>query len=295
MSNDEQIERSSTSSTYQGPYEIGPLIGEGGMARVFEGIHRQHGRLAAIKFPKGSPWAFARFRQEIEALERLDHPHVMPLLEVDRLRGWYAMPRAFCSLRDLRQRDPFAWHLLRKVLGSVSGAMMHAHSLGCIHRDASPDNIMRLPNGHWALSDFGIAQLRGPGQPRTETGALMGTPDFTAPEVRLEPSQVTTAADAWSIGALARWFTSIHKSHEPTSPAGRFWWTLIDSTMRLNPDDRWTLPQIATHLNAPPAVLAAVPVAVRLNASAEQCARCHDNTDRDAVGRCCSCGYMSED
>jgi serine/threonine protein kinase len=73
-------------------YEIGRLIGEGGMARVFEGVHTERGFRAAIKFPKGGPWAFERFRQEIEALEQLDHMHVMPLLGVDRRRGWYAMP-----------------------------------------------------------------------------------------------------------------------------------------------------------------------------------------------------------
>lgn len=277
------------------PYEIGPLIGEGGMARVFEGTHCERGSQAAIKFPKGSPWAFSRFRQEIEALEQLDHMHVMPLLEVDQRSGWYAMPLALYSLRDLRQNDPFAWPGFLKAVGSISGAMIHAHSLGWVHRDASPDNVLRLANGHWVLSDFGLAHLSTPRFGRQKTEALIGTPDFTAPEVRYEPSVVTSAADAWSIGALARWFTAISKESRPTSAAGRFWWALIDGTIRLDPSARWTLPEIASHLNAPPDQLGIRPAPSLFRAPLDQCACCHDRVELDPAGRCRSCGYLGED
>jgi serine/threonine protein kinase len=275
-------------------YEIGRLIGEGGMARVFEGVHRERGFRAAIKFPKGGPWAFERFRQEIEALEQLDHMHVMPLLEVDRRRGWYAMPLALCSLRDLRREDPMAWPGFLKALGSIAGGMIHAHSLGWVHRDASPDNVLRLANGHWVLADFGIAHLRAPRAGRPQTEALIGTADFTAPEVRHEPAAVGPAADAWSIGALARWFTSIGRESQPTSPAGRFWWALIDGTTRLDPGARWTLPEIASHLNAPPAQLCITPTP-RSCGPFEQCACCRDRAGVDPAGRCRACGHMGED
>jgi serine/threonine protein kinase len=275
-------------------YEIGRLIGEGGMARVFEGVHREHGFRAAIKIPKGGPWAFERFRQEIEALERLDHMHVMPLLEVDRQGGWYAMPLALYSLSGLRQDDPMAWPACLKALGSIAGGMIHAHSLGWVHRDASPDNVLRLANGHWVLADFGIAHMCAPRAGRPQTEALIGTADFTAPEVRHDPAAVGPAADAWSIGALARWFTSISRESQPTSPAGTFWWALIDGTTHLDPGARWTLPEIASHLNAAPDQLCVErrPLPRKLF---EQCACCHDRAGLDPAGRCRACGHMVED
>jgi serine/threonine protein kinase len=68
------------------------------MARVHRGIHRESGREAAIKVPKNGPLGAPRFLREIDVLQRLDHPHVMPILEIDGRRRWYAMPLADNSL-----------------------------------------------------------------------------------------------------------------------------------------------------------------------------------------------------
>ena len=152
---------------------------------------------------------------------------------------------------------------------------------------------MRLPNRHWVLSDFGIAHL--PGSARPKTGPLAGTPDFTAPEARHEPGAVTAAADAWSIGALARWFTAIQRDHRPTSAAGRFWWALIDGTLRLDAAARWSLPQIASYLNAPPASISDHWVEVEVEPTNDQCPRCRRRSGTDLVGRCRACAYLGED
>ena len=101
------------------------------------------------------------------------------------------------------------------------------------------------------------------------------------------------AADAWSIGALARWFTSIGRESRPTSSAGRFWWALIDGTTRLDPGARWTLPEISSHLNVPPGQLC---IKLQLAyGTSDQCACCRDRAGVDPAGRCRACGHMGED
>jgi serine/threonine protein kinase len=273
------------------PFAPGACIGEGAMARVFFGTHLGTGRPAAIKIPKGGPWAVERFRQEVDALDRLDHPHVMPLLQADPERRWYVMPWAKHSLRELRQQNPFNWLGLCKALSSVAGAMMHAHANGCIHRDASPDNVLRLQNGHWVLADFGIAMLRGSNRQGTGSGEHFGTPDFSAPEVYLDPKSATPAADAWSIGALASWYTSIRPGQRPTSEVGMDWLELIDNTMRHRPQERWSISEIATHLEA---LAAHQPMVLVGSGAADLCPRCGRMEELDAAGRCRSCGFMAE-
>jgi serine/threonine protein kinase len=273
------------------PYHPGARIGEGAMARVYFGTHLTTGRPAAIKIPKDGPWAVERFRREVDAMDRLDHPHVMPLLEADRERRWYAMPWARHSLTEQRRRAPSAWPILCKVLSSVAGGMMHAHANGCIHRDASPDNVLLLQNGHWVLADFGIAMLRGTSLRGTRSGQHFGTPDFSAPEVYLDPKNATPAADAWSLGALASWYTSIAPGQRPTTEAGTWWLALIENTVRHNPRERWSISDIAGFLDSMPTDQPAILVG---RGTSDICPRCGAGEDLDGAGRCRRCGFMGE-
>jgi serine/threonine protein kinase len=274
------------------PYQPGSRIGEGAMARVYFGTHRVTGRPVAIKIPKDGPWATERFWREVDAMDRLDHPHVMPLLEADRERRWYAMPWAQHSLSELRRRSPSARAKLGKVLSSVAGAMMHAHANGCIHRDASPDNVLLLQNGHWVLADFGIAMLCGSSSRGTRSGQHFGTPDFSAPEVYLDPKNATPAADAWSLGALASWYTSIAPGQRPTTEAGIWWLTLIENTVRRNPRERWSISTIAAYLGSMPVHQPRVLVAYE---TADLCPHCEAGVEVDGAGRCRRCGFMGEE
>ncbi|MGN6588555.1 MAG: protein kinase domain-containing protein [Solirubrobacterales bacterium] len=275
------------------PYDLERLLGEGGMARVFLGIHRESGREAAIKVPKGGPLGTPRFLREIEVLQRLDHPHVMPILEIDRRRRWYAMPLADYSLADLYERSPFDWEQLRVVLSSLSGALMHSHANGFVHRDVSPVNLMRLRNGHWVLSDYGLVKATGLDEIRTSPKAKFGTPWFSAPEVHLQPASATAAADAWSVGALASWFTGIKVMAQDNSGLKALFSPLIDGTVRTDPSSRWTMSRITSYLNAE--LPAAVQVPVLANAAPDQCARCGARAGHDASCRCLGCGFLDFD
>jgi serine/threonine protein kinase len=270
------------------PYEIGMLLGAGGMARVYLGTRRDTGRQAAIKIPIGGPWAYERFRAEVDVMDRFDHVHVMPLLEADPLRRWYAMPWAMHSLRDLQGTNPAAWDALRKALSSVAGALMHTHAQGCIHRDVSPDNILQLRNGHWVLADFGIAKFPGAARRGTRLGERFGAEGFTAPEL---PQEATSATDAFVIGKVASWFTNISPGQQPTSRVGIEWLQLIESVVRLDPGSRWTIGDIASHLDRMDLKPASVLIPGR---RLELCLCCGAAEGVDAAERCVRCGHISE-
>jgi serine/threonine protein kinase len=187
----------------------------------------------------------ARFRREIDVLRELDHPHVMPIIEADPAARWYAMPIAEYTLRQLHDRDPLAWEALREALSSVCGAMLHMHAHGLVHRDASPGNVLCLQDGHWVLADYGLVR-RPPGvsDSLTRTGMRFGTPRFSAPEVHHDPRTATSAADAYSLGALASWFTLIPPDREVSSAAGLYWSDLIRNTVLFDPRDRWSVSRV---------------------------------------------------
>lgn len=273
------------------PYHPGAKIGEGSMARVYFGTHRRSGRPAAIKVPKGGPWAVDRFRREVDVMDKLDHPHVMPLLEADPERRWYAMPWAEYSLADMHRRDPLDWPGLHRALCSVTGGMMHAHANDCIHRDASPANVLRLQNSHWALSDFGIAKIFGRAPMATRSNEHFGTPDFSAPEVYADPSNATSAADAWSIGALASWYTGLLPGKPPKSSQDEIWLELIEHTMRRNPSERWSIPEITSYLNA---IEVDRPLLEGRSILLDVCPRCGQSAGRDSAERCRRCGFLAE-
>ena len=269
------------------PYDLERIVGEGGFAIVYRGIHRETGRPAAVKVQRQGPLARWRFRHEIDAMQRLDHLHVMPVLEIDPLRRWYAMPLARYSLRQLHDREPTAWDELRRALGSINGTLMHTHPHGFIHRDVTPDNILLLQNGHWVLADYGLVMPRRPGTRRpTSSGMLIGTEFFSAPEVLRGPASATTASDVYSIGAIATWFTNITPTQTGTlSPIGAYWSTLIRSTFLIDPTARWTTVDVASHLaNAPE------PVTVLASGRVSQCMRCGARDGWDHAERCLHCG-----
>lgn len=271
----------------QCPYDLVEPIGAGGFAQVFRGVRRDSGLVAAVKVQRAGPLAMERFKREVDSLQRLDHPHVMPIIEADPRRRWYAMPLAEITLRELHDTDPLNWDELRNALSSVCGALMHMHPNGFVHRDVSPQNVLRLPNGRWLLADYGLVHRpRGLANSITTSGMRFGTPYFSAPEVHHDPRSATAAADAYSIGALASWFTQIPPERVPSSGPGIYWSELVRATVVYDPSDRWPVPTIARHLADAPAL---VPVGL---AAPEPCARCGGREGVDAAGRCTRCGFV---
>ncbi len=193
-------------------YRIGPTLGAGGMASVFQAHDVPHGRDVAIKVmhPElAESVGAARFLREIRVLARLQHPHILGLVDSGEAGGllYYVMPYlAGGSLRARLDHDrelPIAEAL--QVLREVAEALEHAHALGIVHRDIKPENVL-FSAGHSQVADFGIARLVGAkdgGKTITRAGTVIGTPQYMAPEQAAGDPKTDHRADVYAFGALA--------------------------------------------------------------------------------------------
>jgi dienelactone hydrolase len=196
-----------------GRYAIERELGHGGMATVFLARDLKHDRDVAIKVLDPSlarSIANERFLREIGIAARLNHPHVLPLLDSgvagDSELPFYVMPLvAGESLRDRLRRDgrlPLDESL--RLASEVSDALVYAHEHGVVHRDVKPDNVM-LSGGHAVVMDFGIAKAVGDARDNatlTGEGISLGTPAYMAPEQAAGDHTVDQRADVYAVGAL---------------------------------------------------------------------------------------------
>jgi len=171
-------------------YRIERELGQGGMATVYLAHDLKHDRDVAIKVlhpDLGAALGGERFLSEIRTTARLQHPHILPLLDSGNASGllYYVMPLVTGeSLRARLERErqlPIAEAV--RIAREVASALDYAHRQNVIHRDIKPENIL-LHDGQAIVADFGIAlavQSAG-GRRMTHTGLSLGTPQYMSPE-----------------------------------------------------------------------------------------------------------------
>jgi tRNA A-37 threonylcarbamoyl transferase component Bud32 len=191
-------------------YRIERELGQGGMATVYLAHDLRHDRHVAIKVlhPElAAALGSERFLSEIKTTARLQHPHILPLLDSGEADGllFYVMPYVSGeTLRARLERErqlPIADAL--RIAREAADALGAAHALGIIHRDIKPENIL-LQGGHALVADFGIAlavQQAG-GQRMTQTGLSLGTPQYMSPEQAMGEKTVDARADVYALGAV---------------------------------------------------------------------------------------------
>ena len=153
-----------------GRYAIERELGHGGTALVFLGRDPKHDRPVAIKVLRPElavALGAERFLREIKLTARLNHPHILPLLDSGEAAGflYYVMPYVEGeSLRDrLAREHELPVEEALTIAREVADALEYAHQHGVVHRDIKPANIMVPPSGPVKITDFGIARMRSSG------------------------------------------------------------------------------------------------------------------------------------
>ena len=191
-------------------YRVERELGQGGMATVYLAHDLKHDRDVAIKVlhpDLGAALGGERFLSEIRTTARLQHPHILPLLDSGEADGllYYVMPlvtgETLRARLDREQQLPIEDAL--QIAREVADALGYAHGLGVIHRDIKPENIL-LQDGHASVADFGIAlavQSAG-GQRMTQTGLSLGTPQYMSPEQAMGERAIDARTDIYALGAV---------------------------------------------------------------------------------------------
>ena len=188
-------------------YEVERLVGEGGMATVFLAQDRRHGRRVAIKTLRAELAASIgadRFLREIHVAGRLQHPHIIPMLDSGEARGrlWYTMPYIRGeSLRALLERErALPVGIAVELARQIALALDYAHREGVIHRDLKPENIL-LSDGQALIADFGLAKALEASDRLTGSGVAVGTAAYMSPE-QASGGEVDGRADLYSLACL---------------------------------------------------------------------------------------------
>ncbi len=198
-----------------GSYRVVKKLGEGGMGAVFEAVHQEIGRRAAIKVlhPQfaQSPQVATRFLNEAKAANLIEHPGVVEIFEFSRLQdGTTYIVMEYLkgdSLAKRIERGPLGVETLR-IARQIASVLAAAHEKGIIHRDLKPDNVIivkdpEAPGGERAkVLDFGIAKIAEEHVMKTQANSLLGTPVYMAPEQCRGAAAVTTKSDVYSLGVM---------------------------------------------------------------------------------------------
>jgi hypothetical protein len=193
-----------------GEHDLLEEIGQGGMGLVYRARHRRLQRLVALKMLRADVLPSAgdvqRFRNEAELLAQLDHPHIVPVHDVGEHEGrvYFSMKLIAGSSLD-RQLARFADdpRAAARLVAQAARAVHHAHQRGILHRDLKPANILLDAEGQPHVTDFGLAKRVESDGSLTQTGAIVGTPQYMAPEQTSgRKGAVTTATDVYGLGAV---------------------------------------------------------------------------------------------
>jgi serine/threonine-protein kinase len=200
-------------AAFGGKYRVERELGRGGMATVYLAHDPRHDRPVALKvlLPElALAVGSERFKREIRLAARLQHPHILTVLDSGEVETagaplfYYTMP--FVDGESLRARlereGPLPAEDALRLAREVADALDHAHRHGIVHRDVKPENIL-LSDGHALLADFGIAKaVADAGERLTATGLSLGTPAYMSPEQATADPRVDARTDIYSLGCV---------------------------------------------------------------------------------------------
>jgi serine/threonine-protein kinase len=195
-----------------GRFQLEAMLGKGGTGVVFRAFDRVMGEPVAVKllYPERAAdqgW-IRRLVREVKVARTIVHPNVRRIFEIGQVDGYWLITMELGAgslgerLRDLphadepRRRPLPPWSERRDDARALIDGLAAIHAAGIIHRDVTPNNVLRMADGRLVLSDFGLALLDG-----ETTGFVAGTPRYVAPEV-LAGARADQRSDVWQLGLV---------------------------------------------------------------------------------------------
>ena len=188
-----------------GRYQVTDLLGHGGMASVFKASDPELNRFVAVKvlpsYHAEDPTFVERFRREAQAIAGLNHPNIIQVHDFGEDKGFIYIVMEYVTGGTLEDRlkDRYTLDDVLELISPLADALDYAHRQGIIHRDMKPANVLLDDGGKPILTDFGLARVLESSAGLTRTDAIVGTPEYMAPEQALGGS-VDHRADLYSPG-----------------------------------------------------------------------------------------------
>ena len=191
-----------------GDYELLQEIAAGGMGVVYKARHKELHRTVALKMIRSGDLATQeeadRFHAEAEAAANLDHPNIVSIFDVGQHAGQHYFSMAYVegqSLADMIRENALPGQTAAEYCRAVADAIHYAHQHQTLHRDIKPSNVLIDETDQPRVTDFGLAKRVGSDSDLTETGQVLGTPNYMPPEQALGDNQgVGPHSDIYSLG-----------------------------------------------------------------------------------------------
>ncbi len=267
-----------------GEYKLLEKLGEGGMGVVYRAVHVELDRVVALKVMRAErvadEQAIGRFKREIKAVGRLDHPHLVRAHDARQIDGTHFLVTEFVDGLDLaelvRRLGPLPIADACELARQIALGLQYVHEHGMVHRDIKPSNVILSRSGVAKILDLGLARIRAVpavGEGVTSAGLAIGTPEYMAPEQASDSHGADIRADVYSLGCTlytlltgrapfcgAAYRTAFDKmmahAREPVPPVRgirsdvpKAVVAVVDQMLAKNPDDRFQTPaQVAEAL-----------------------------------------------
>jgi serine/threonine-protein kinase len=194
--------------TRLGQYEVQDLIGQGAMGVVYRAYHVQLERTGAVKVLQGiapDTDSTARFRHEAQAIAQMRHPNIVNVFDFGEYEGTPYMIIEYVpggSLASRMKQGPMETAAALRYLRGMAAGLDYAHSLGIVHRDVKPANVLLEKDESPVIADFGLVKLMQSTSLKSMTGVTTGTPAYMSPE-QVTGSKVGPPADRYSLATIA--------------------------------------------------------------------------------------------
>jgi tetratricopeptide (TPR) repeat protein/predicted Ser/Thr protein kinase len=229
-------------------YEIVRLLGQGGMGAVYKAHDKELDRQVAIKVIRAdmaaNPEILRRFKQELILARQITHKNVIRIFDLGQAEGMKFITMEYIEGENLqsvlRQKKKLQPAEAASIIAQVCRALEAAHNEGVVHRDLKPQNIMLDKSGRAYVMDFGIARsMLGDGM--TQTGALIGTPDYMSPE-QAKGQKLDARSDLFSTGIILYEMLSGQVPFDADTTMGKLWKRTNEPARPLDELDK-TIPQ----------------------------------------------------